>query len=166
MRRYGIAVLALVGAIGIGACDEDDDDDEDSNQYVASLTGGAERPTAVNTQATGSFTLTDNGSSMDYVLTVNNLPQTVTAGGAHIHAFTGVLRPGQTVADTTAGVTVNLNPSQTVQNGVLAQGSFTAGNSISLDSVRTLLNNGRAYVNVHTPANPAGHIRGTITRSN
>lgn len=161
MRRYGVAVLALVAAIGIGACDEDDDE-EDANQYTASLTGAAERPNQVNTQATGSFTLTDNGASMDYVLTVNNLPQTVTAGGAHIH----IAPPPRPAADTSGPVIVNLNPSQTVQSGVLAQGTFTAGNSITLDSVRTLLNNGRAYVNVHTPANPAGHIRGTITRSN
>ena len=152
--------MALVAAIGIGAC-SDDDDDEDSNEYSASLTGAAERPTAVNTTATGLFTLTDNGSSMSYTLTVANLPTGVTNGGAHIH----IAPPPRPAADTSGGVIVNLNPTLNVTSGVLAQGSFTAGNSISLDSVRTLLNVGRAYVNVHTPANPGGHIRGNITRN-
>jgi hypothetical protein len=161
MRRSGMMFLALVGGLTFVACDDDDDDDGASNQYSASLTGAAERPTPVTTSATGSFTLTDNGSSMTYLLTVNNLPQGVTTGGAHIH----IAPPPRPAADTSGGIIVNLNPTQNVTSGTLAQGSFTAGNTISLDSVRTLLNNGRAYVNVHTPANPGGHIRGNITRN-
>lgn len=166
MRRYGMLVLGVVAAVGLGACS--DDDDEDSNTYTATLTGGAERPTAVTTPATGSFTLTDNGASMAFVLTVSNLTGPVV--GAHIHA---IPRSGVQPADTTGGVAVNLNPVGGITNGVLAQGTVTAASiqalpgsttPISIDSLRTLMNAGRTYVNVHTQANPAGHIRGTIVR--
>ena len=167
MRRYGLVILALVASVGIGACDEDDDD-EDSNNYVATLTGAAERPTPVTTTATGSFTLTDNGASMSYVLNVNGLTGTVS--GAHIHA---VPRSGVAAADTTGGIVVNLNPATGVTTGILAQGTITQANilglggaaPISMDSLRTLINAGRTYVNVHTtPGNAAGLIRGTIVR--
>jgi hypothetical protein len=167
MRRYGLVIMALVAAVGIGACDEDNGD-EDSNEYEATLSGAAERPNPNNEASTGSFTLTDNGGSMSYVLTVNNLVGTVS--GAHIHA---VPRSGVAAADTTGGIVVNLNPSAGVTTGTLAQGTITQANilglggaaPISMDSLRTLINAGRTYVNVHTTPNYApGLIRGTIVR--
>lgn len=166
MRRYGVAVLAFITAVGLGACD--DDDDEDGNRFVATLTGAAERPTQVNTPATGSFALTDNGAAMTFTLTVSNLTGPVT--GAHIHA---IPRSGAAPADTTGGIAVNLNPISGITTGILAQGTITAASiqplpgataAISLDSLRTLMIAGRTYVNVHTQANPAGHIRGTLDR--
>jgi hypothetical protein len=158
-----VKLICLVALIGIaGACD---DDEGDGDEYEAVLTGGAERP-AVTTTATGNFELQDDGASMTYTLTVNNITG-VTA--AHIHA---IPRSGAAPADTVGGIVVNLNPTLTVTSGVLAQATFTAANivglagaaPISLDSLRTLMNAGRTYVNVHTAANPGGHIRGTITR--
>lgn len=166
MRPNGILILGLLAAAGLGACSDDDDDD--SNTYSATLTGAAERPNPVTTTATGNFTLTDNGASMAFVLTVNNLTGPVT--GAHIHA---IPRSAAQPADTTGGIAVNLSPQAGITDGTLAQGTITAASiqplpggttPISLDSLRTLINAGRTYVNVHTQANPAGHIRGTIVR--
>jgi hypothetical protein len=50
-------------------------------------------------------------------------------------------------------------------NGVVGSGTITNANNvnISLDSLRVLFNNGNAYVNVHTTANPGGEIRAQIT---
>jgi hypothetical protein len=166
MRRFGIVVLAIVAAVGLGACD--DDDDEGENEYEASLRGANERPTQVVTNAQGEFTLEDNGSSMTYNLTVSNLVGPVT--GAHIHA---IPRSGVSPADTTGGIVVDLAPTfPTGGNGVLATGTITQASilglggaaPISMDSLRVLMNVGRTYVNVHTQANTAGHIRGTIVR--
>lgn len=161
MRSNVLVVLALaVGAVGFVACE---DDDEDSNRFEATLSGAAERPTQVTTNATGTFSLVDNGGSMTFTLNVTGLPQTATA--AHIHV--APTRPGTNLpamADTSGAVVAPLTISNTVQTGILGQGAITLSAGITLDSVRALLNNGRAYVNVHTAANPAGHIRGNITR--
>ena len=164
MRRNVLMFLAVVGVLGFVACEDDEDD---SNQYSATLNGAQERPTAVTTTATGTFTLTDNGSSMAYTLTVNGLPQNATA--AHIHV--APTRPGTNLpaaADTSGGVVVSLNPATNCTTCTLAQGTLTATNftaPFTMDSLRVLLNNGRAYANVHTATNPAGHIRGNITRN-
>jgi len=155
--------LALVGVLAFVACE---DDDEDSNRFEANLTAGAERPLLAGhnaVTATGTFSVTDNGASMTHTLTVNGLPANATA--AHIHV--APTRPGTNLpaaADTFGGVVVNLNPATNCQTCTLAQGSFTTGQGVSLDSVRALLTTGRAYVNVHSAAFPAGIIRGNITR--
>jgi hypothetical protein len=51
---------------------------------------------------------------------------------------------------------------------ITVQGQITNANNanVSLDSLRTLFNNGKSYVNIHTSANPGGEIRGNVTRSN
>jgi hypothetical protein len=57
------------------------------------------------------------------------------------------------------------------QNGVLAEGDFTASNLIARPAIGftatmpelvAAMTNGRAYVNVHTVQFPAGEIRGQI----
>lgn len=159
MLRSRWAALALTAMIAFAACDEDDGDD--SNEYRATLTGANERPTAVNTTAQGNFTLVDNGANMTYTLTITSAI-TGPITGAHIHA---IPRSGVAPADTTGGIVVDLQPSN-VTTGLMAQGTITQATvvGISMDSLRTLINAGRTYVNVHTQANPAGHIRGTIVR--
>jgi hypothetical protein len=165
MRSNGmIAMALLVGALGFVACEDDDDDD---NQWRATLVGTTERPTPVTTTADGTFEMTDNGTNFSYLLRVRNIAA-VNAGGAHLH----IAPPPRAAADTFGAVIVGLNPNVSVTPAgsafvTLATGTFTAGtgtNPISLDSLRTLLNAGRVYVNVHTAANPGGHIRGTVVR--
>jgi hypothetical protein len=53
-------------------------------------------------------------------------------------------------------------------HAVTTHGEITADNNtaVSLDSLRTLFNNGKSYVNIHTTANQAGEIRGNVVRSN
>jgi hypothetical protein len=159
MRRFGIVVCAMAVAVGIGACSEDDEDN--TIRYTAVLTGGGE-PTPVVTNATGDFTLVDNGASMQWTLNVSNI-QNVTL--AHIHAG---------VAGVNGGVLVNLLPNGVpnppVTTGVLSTGTFTQANiqglagaaPITMDSLRVLMRTGAAYVNVHNSANPGGHIRGQL----
>ena len=125
--------------------------------YAANLAGSAETPPTTST-ATGTATFTDNTTSIDYVLTVSSMTA-VTA--SHIHDGS---------ATCTCPVIINLfNPlraSGTV-SGVIATGTITNANNtqVSLDSLRVLFNNGNAYVNVHSSANPGGEIRGTLSRT-
>jgi hypothetical protein len=168
MRSPVLVALALTALIGVAACEEDDGDG-DENEYSATLTGAAERPTPVtNASTTGTFSLVDNGANMTYTLNLNGtIVGPVT--GAHIHA---IPRSGVAPADTTGGIVVNLSPG-TALTGLLASGTITQSSivglggaaAITMDSLRTLINAGRTYVNVHTQANPGGHIRGTIVRN-
>jgi len=125
--------------------------------YTANLAGSAETPPSTSS-ATGTATFTDNTTSIDYVLTVSPVTA-VTA--SHIHDGS---------ATCACPVIINLfnplRPSGTV-SGVIATGTITNANNaqVSLDSLRVLFNNGNAYVNVHTSANPGGEIRGTVSRT-
>lgn len=160
MRRFGVVLLAL--AVGIGACDSDDDD-EDTIRYTATLTGNGE-PTPVITNATGNFTLVDNGANMTWTLNVANI-QNVTL--AHIHFGPAGVNGGILVDLLPNGI-----PNPPVTTGVLSTGTFTQANirglgnppaaPISMDSLRALMRTGNAYVNVHNTANPGGHIRGQL----
>ena len=55
-----------------------------------------------------------------------------------------------------------------VGSGKLAEGdidlSKAASSTVSGDSLKVLLNNGAAYINVHTAAHPGGEIRGQIVK--
>ena len=69
-----------------------------------------------------------------------------------------------------AGVVLNLFLGPTKGpgfSGTLAQGvggDLGAPAGMTMDSLLVLLRNGHAYVNVHTPAHPAGEIRGQLVK--
>lgn len=133
-----------------------------------SLTGAAERPNPVTTQATGDFlaaardTATVGGKKdslavLRYAVTVVNINA---ATAAHIHAG------GENVA---GPVIVSLFSGPTTGNGFtgqIAQGEISRSSTFNppfnFDSLLIRMRNGTAYVNVHTTANPGGEIRGQI----
>ena len=128
--------------------------------FVASLNGANERPNPITTNGRGFASFTLSGGTVSYVVTFSGL--TAAPIMAHIHG------PGN--ANQAVGVLVDFpTTGQTLNNGVLT-GTFTAASiraaagqpAISLDSLLTLMRNGNAYVNVHTPLNPNGEIRGQI----
>jgi len=123
-----------------------------------SLSGAKERPTPVTSAATGSSTFEVlSGGSVRYNVSVAGLTG---ARMAHIHTA---------VADSAGPIVVTLFTSATptgLLTGALASGTFTASDiqltGVSIDSLLSLMRRGRAYVNVHTEANPLGEIRGQI----
>ena len=126
--------------------------------FIAMLNGANERPAPVTTNGRGFASFTVSGGTVQYVVTFSGL--TAAPIGAHIHG------PGN--ANQAVGVLVDFpTAGQTLNNGVLT-GSFTAASirgagaqpPISLDSLLSLMRLGNAYVNVHTPLNPGGEIRG------
>jgi hypothetical protein len=163
LRRSVLSVLAAGVVVLATACDDDDETGPEAETFQAVLTGAAERPNPVTTNATGQATFTVNGSTVDFTITASNLED---ATAAHIH--------GPATAEQAVGVLVTLfsaaPPGVDVANGTLSSGtfpstSFMLATGVTLDSVLTLLRNGMAYVNVHTVADPAGHIRGQIQRN-
>ena len=165
MRRTVRIAAGVIGAVLIAtiavSCDDDDVTGVGADIYVANLSAANERPVGASTATgTGVVTFVDNGTSIDWTM---NLTNVTAVTQSHIHGPAGV--------DANASVIINLfipnGPTGTV-NGVVSAGSITNANNanVSLDSLRTLFNNGNAYANVHTSAFPPGAIRGQITPSN
>ena len=125
---------------------------------------GDEGATGSDAHGNAIFVFTDDGSQMDYKLVINGLDNTTQA---HIH-----------VADTPGAngpVVLWLFPAappstliEGTFNGLLGSGRATpadltaASGVTTFEALRTAIAEGRAYVNAHTTAFPAGEIRGTI----
>ena len=165
-RLVAAVVLSLFSGAMV-ACGDDDDDDED---YIANLTGAAERPNPVTTSATG----TANLVLEDRVLTVTVDVTGQTTSNitmAHIHGPAGT--------EANAGIVLDFVPSMTAvinagtRTGRIVNASFDLDNlvvsstgvlRVAADELINMLNTGQAYVNVHTQTNPGGEIRGQIRR--
>lgn len=159
MHQTILAVAAGATVLfGVAACDDDDDPIGTTTvTYRSTMNGGNERPTAVNTEATGTATYSLSGNTLNYTVTAQNLSGPAT--GAHIHVGNA----------TEAGAIIFPFNHASIATGTIASGSINLTGSIiaggiSGDSLRVLLNNGNAYTNVHTALNPGGEIRGQILR--
>jgi hypothetical protein len=158
VRLAAGVVSALLLATVMVSCDDDDIVGIDDPDFRATLTAANERPAGASTATgTGVATFEDEGTHFEYTLSVTGLTSVTQA---HIHGPAGT--------DANASVIINLfipvvvNPGTV--NGVLATGTITdAHNSnFSVAQLRTMFNNGTAYVNVHTSQFPAGAIRGQV----
>jgi hypothetical protein len=129
--------------------------------FGAFLTGTEEvPPVAASGAGSARFELINNGMGIKYEIRVAN---TTGIRFAHIHkGAVGVNGP----------VMVDLIPSQPasgLENGLIAEGVLTAASlkgsfvSDNLDELIDALNNGMAYVNLHTATNLSGEIRGQIS---
>lgn len=152
----GVAAALLVTAFAISC---DDSTSPVAPTYTATLLSSSEVPPN-STAGTGFTTFVDNGTQIDWTMSLTNMSAVF---ASHIH--------GPAPVGTNANVIINLflpNGTSGTLNGVVASGTITAANnaSVSLDSLRTLFNNGNAYVNVHTTPFQAGAIRGQVVRSN
>ena len=173
MRRFtGVLIACAAGLVLVGTAIAG----FNANKSVH-ITGDFEVPANASTgQGQASFHLSEDGTSVDYKLNVANIDNVV---ASHIH----MAGPG-----VNGGIGVWLFPSPTPGNGPagqgpfngrIATGTFTAANFIgpfagmSVEQVWNLIENGGAYVNVHTndgvaPAGtgpgdlPAGEIRGDL----
>jgi len=146
-----LGMIAAVALIGVACGDDTTGIPADVEIWRARPINGAnERPTAVTTTATGEAVITVIGNLVSWKVDVANLTA-VTAG--HIH---------RRHPDSTAGgVIQGISPTTGGTNftGTLAQGS-----AVVLDSVLTIMRAGRAYLNIHTSANPGGEIRADLVK--
>jgi hypothetical protein len=150
-----VSVLLLVGA---AACSDDETGPDDEDEFVASLTGTAERPTPVTTTATGTATveIDDEDQTITFSVSVSGLTSPTMA---HIHVG---------AASVAGPIAVNLLPTPPaagVFSGVLASGTATASQVVGGETFATLaakIRAGNAYINVHTIAFPDGELRGQL----
>lgn len=187
MHNRVIALALTAAAIAVGACGGSDDTTTPPPpskilNFTATLTPSGElgATLAGNPTGSGTFTATLDTSTnvFSYNMTVSGLTSNI--NNAHIH---GPFVPGGTA--TTAGVLLNFSPNTTTAaNGVpnatftgfgsatsgTATGSVTLTPTLALtsaingDSLKKLILNGAAYVNVHTASNGGGEVRGQIQR--
>jgi hypothetical protein len=172
-RVTGVVVVFLAGLVAVGFAVAGA-----NGRWSVHANGSTEVP-ARDTQGQGQgiFTLSDDGTTIDYKLIASNIDNVIMA---HIH----MAPPGQN-----GGIVVWLYPSTAVgvqapagggrTDGVLVEGSFTAANLTGalagqpLSALIAALDSGNAYLHVHTndgvaPPNtgpgdfPGGEIRGDI----
>ena len=129
---------------------------EAERTFTVSLTAAEEVPAPKPTSASGTAQVILYQSGIEFQLSAQNITGITMA---HIHSGApGV--PGPIV------VTLFLPGSPTGNvSGVFATGTLTAANlpgGVTLESLKTLILSGNAYVNVHTSANPTGEIRGQL----
>jgi hypothetical protein len=161
MRGRTLAVLFFAGLVAVGTAVASAND-----RWSTHLTGDQERP-IVDTLAQGQviYKLSEDRTALHYKLIASNIENVLQA---HIH-----LR--LTDDDATGGIVVWLYPNTAPfqptlipgrHSGVLSEGTVTAANFVGnlaghpFSDLVAALENGRAYTNVHTTANPPGEIRG------
>jgi hypothetical protein len=169
MRRILIGVsVALIGAAMVASVALAARPTQ-SWQFVAPLSGAAERPNPIDTQARGVaiFDLSADGQSLSYKIIASNI-ENITM--AHIHCCAG--------EDGTAGISVWLYPEAPPavvipgrHDGILATGTITAADVVGgppaaaedrIGALVEFIQAGQAYVNVHTVQNGPGEIRGQL----
>lgn len=175
MKKLLTSVIVVFCFSVMGAASHDRDD---HNAFHATLRGINETPGPVATEATGSFqaTLSDDGTTLSYTVTYNNLNAPVTQ--SHIHfglsKETGGIMvwlcqtaavpapagdPGvPTCPGTTSGT---ISGTATAANVVGPNGQGIAPGT-DFDKVIQALREGAAYANVHSTRSPGGEIRGIV----
>src|SRR5215218_1195437 len=158
-----LSMTAVVGTLGVIAPIPNEataQQQQGVQEFDAMLTGAAEVP-PVQTSASGSAELevVDNGNRLEYVIGVSNIDRVTQA---HIHQGTS------TEAGPVVATLFNASTPTGPMTGELIAGSITSANlegplqGKQLSDLIALMQNGQAYVNVHTEQNPDGEIRGTI----
>jgi hypothetical protein len=150
MHATPVLILLAIGAGAASACKSTTAIPSSVEIYTATLNGSNERPTPVTTTAAGAATFTVLGNLVSWKVDITSAIDSVTIG--HIH---------RGVADSAGGVIVNLSPTPT---GVGFTGTVALGSLTVVDSVLTLMRNGKSYVNIHTKKNPGGEIRGQLAK--
>ncbi|MGZ5287534.1 MAG: CHRD domain-containing protein [Flavisolibacter sp.] len=143
------ALIVCLSTAWMG-CDNDNDDDDNSYTVSATLNTAQEVP-VLAVPSTGSGTLTGTYDINSNILQYNVSWQGLTAMASAAH-FHGPALPGATASPV---VTLTMT-----NNGVAGT---STGNATLTDAQEQDLLAGRWYVNVHTPNNPPGEIRGQVS---
>ena len=156
--KVTLATIAIIVALGSITANGFINSALGQESFSAELTGGEEVP-PVDTNATGIANLQNNVQTINYQLSVNDL---VNVTQAHIHR--GEEGENGKIVVTLYNTTMPTGP----MSGLLSQGNITAANLVGplagqqLTDLTSIMDNGTAYVNVHTKDFPLGEIRGQI----
>jgi len=162
MRRLRLVLLLLLPLLAFAgvAMASPKSDTSVSAVYVTPLRGEEEVPPR-DTKANGVavIMISADGLSADYKVIASNIDNVV---AGHIHTGTFGLN-GPVVVNL-----VSTTACETLNNGIRCEGHFDASNFSGplagqpFSALLELLEQERAYVNVHTTQFPGGEIRGQI----
>lgn len=158
-----LSMTAVIGTLGVIAQIPNEataQEEEGVQEFDAILAGSFEVP-PVQTNASGfaELEVEDGSDSMEYGIIVINIDKVTQA---HIH------QGNSTQAGPVVAPLFNASTPSGPIIGDLTEGSITSADLMGplqgqeLSDLITLMENGQAYVNVHTEQNPDGEIRGTI----
>jgi CHRD domain len=157
ITKIGVAVMAAA-FLWTGAAIAAD------QTFTATLDGASEVP-KVNSKATAdaTFTVSPDGQKIEYTLMVRDLNDPTMA---HIHVgMPGKNGPVVVQLYPTSG---NSKPIKGQENGQLVKGEITAANLTGPEKGKPLsvlvkaIQDGDAYVNIHTQEHKSGEIRGQL----
>lgn len=162
-----ISILSFSASIAIGAKTDDEKmvlAGIEDKTYRSELSGNNEVP-KVNTAARGMIELRQEKGDDDisFVLTAENISNVTQA---HIHMG----KPGENGPVVVALLSGGGSGSSEMMSGELASGKIGSGNLTgplagkTLSDLKREIENGNAYVNVHTQQNPNGEIRGQLMK--
>jgi CHRD domain-containing protein len=152
MRK--ISFIAVAAALACGGSSNP------TNVYVATMTPADEVPPVTGSTATGTATFTVFATTVDYVITFQNLSSGATV--AHIHGgaagATGV--PAiPSFSTLPKGATSGNFTGTFAASDIVASTGITAGD---LNSLVAAMKAGTAYANIHSSLHGSGEIRGQI----
>jgi hypothetical protein len=160
MKRFTlitlVVLMTLLATIGTALAAES------TTVYRTGLSGEA-AGSGSDAHGNAVFMFKDDGSEMKYKLVVNGLDDVFMA---HIHVAEEPGGNGPVVLWLYPDASPLLIPG--TFNGLLGSRTVTSDDLVgplagmSFDDLRAAIEQGRAYVNVHTTAFPPGEIRGTI----
>lgn len=143
-----------------GSEEEEEEEQEEEQEYIATLTGAGEIPPIIsNATGVANFELNDDADTISYSIEVEDIEG---ATMAHIHQGS-VNENGDAVV-----LLFNGTEPTDLEEGTLEEGDFTSEDFVgplqgqNMSDLVNLIQNGQAYVNIHTESNPPGEIRGTI----
>ena len=157
--KVTLATIAIIVALGSITANGFINSALGQQSFSAELSGGDEVP-PVDTNATGIANFQNNVQTVNYQLSVSDL---VNVTQAHIHR--GEEGENGKIVVTLYNTTMPTGP----MSGLLSQGNITAANlegplaGHPLTDLISIMDNGTAYVNVHTKDFPMGEIRGQIS---
>jgi hypothetical protein len=152
MQSLRLTLLAAAGILALAACESDQKMAQTSTQmssntanYMAQLSAAQEVP-PVNSQGRGDAQVTFDRSSKQLRWTVNYTGLSANATAAHFH---------QAAMGANGPVAINISPSGPPQSPMTGMATLS-------DAQAQALTAGQMYINIHTPANPGGEIRGQV----
>lgn len=148
-----LLIIASFFLSSLSSCDKDDDPPVDTNivkKTGLSVSGNQEVPVKT-TPASGTLDVTYDKSTKMLSFTVNWQSLTGNPTGAHIH--------GTAAKGANAGIKYDFySIFPTTTSGTFTNSVIVDGTKLKEDSLLA----GFYYVNIHTPTNPGGEIRGQI----